>query len=123
MGRAFSTLLTTLLICSVMLPTATAAQTTGAVKTCFNPQVKAIGRSVANQISPFNLAHLAYQGDLKDRGIPSYGALADAISAGTVSAQILMQAAVKSNLLPDRILTDRGYRSALQSQLNELMTD
>ncbi len=118
MRRSISTLLTTLLFSAAILPAAVSAQTTGAAQTSLNPQVT--NQLSATQVSPFNLAYLAYQGYLEDQGIPSNGALIDAIATGTVTAQDLMQAAVKANRLPEQTLTARGYRSALETELNDL---
>jgi hypothetical protein len=114
MNRSISTLLTTLLFSAVILPGTAYAQTS------FNPQVAS---HAARQVSPFNLAYLAYQGYLKDQGIPSNGALINAIASGTVTAEDLMQSAVKANHLPEQTLTDRGYRSALKEALKGLAED
>jgi hypothetical protein len=85
-------------------------------------QTRMPSQAVVERISPFDLTHLAYQGNLKDQGIPGYGALIDAISFGRVTAQTVMQAAVRANRLPAETLTDRSYRSALQAQLYNLIT-
>ena len=121
MKRSFSTLLTTLLFSAAILPAAAYAQTTGETQTSFNPHVT--NSTSANQVSPFNLAYLAYRGYLKDQGIPCYSALLDAIAAGKVSAQDVMQAAAKANRLPEQTLSDRGYRSALAGELDGLRED
>lgn len=54
------------------------------------------------------ITFLAYQGCLEDRGIPSDGDLRNAIASGTITAQDIMQAAVKANRLSDQTLGDRG---------------
>jgi hypothetical protein len=121
MRRSIPTLLTTLLISTAILPVAAYAQTTVAAPTSLNPSVT--NQVKANQVNPFNLAYLAYQGYLEDQGIPSAGALIDAIAVGTVTAQDLMQAAVKANRLPEKTLNDQGYRFALENQLQAFTTD
>jgi hypothetical protein len=121
MQRSISTLLTTLLFSAAILPAAAYAQSTGETQTSLNPHVT--NSTSANQVSPFNLAFLAYQGYLEDQGIPSNGTLLDAIATGKVTAQNLMQAAVKANRLPEQTLTDRSYRSALEGQLDGLRED
>lgn len=121
MKRSISTLLTTLLFSAAILPAAASAQTTEATRTSLNPHVT--NSMSANQVSPFDLAYLAYQGYLENQGIPSNGALIDAIATGTVGAQDLMQAAVKANRLPEQTLSDRGYRWALEGELNGLTQD
>ncbi|HEY9671187.1 MAG TPA: hypothetical protein V6D11_07080 [Waterburya sp.] len=121
MKRSISTLLTTLLFSAAILPAAAYAQTTGETQTSLNPHMT--NSTSANPVSPFNLAYLAYQGYLKDQGIPCNDALLEAIAAGTVTAQDVMQAAVKANRLPEQTLSDRGYRWALAGQLDGLRED
>jgi len=121
MNRFIATLLTTVLFSAPILSAAASAQTTGAAQTSLNPYITS--KTSANQVSPFNLAYLTYQGYLRDQGIPGNGALIDAIAAGTVTAQDLIKAAVKANRLPEQTLTDQGYRSALENQLQGLTQD
>jgi hypothetical protein len=117
MSRIITNLLTILLISPLILPTTIEAQPTNASPINASNQNR-------DRISPFDLTYLAYQGNLKDRGIPSYGALIDAIAFGRVTAQKVMQAAVRANLLPEQTLSDSSYRSALQTQLyNLVVTD
>jgi hypothetical protein len=124
MNRVIANVLTTLLISPLILPTVIEAQTTGATPANFHAQARVPSQAVTEQISPFDLTYLAYQGNLKDQGIPSYGALIDAIAFGKVTAQKVMQAAVRANRLPEQTLTDSNYRSALQTQLyNLIVTD
>jgi hypothetical protein len=112
-------IITAILTTSLVYPT---LQTT-AIATPANLYTQTqISTKTVEQISPFDLAFVAYQGNLKHQGIPSYGALIDAISFGKVTAQKVMQAAVNDNRLPAEILTDRSYRSALQTQLYNLIT-
>jgi hypothetical protein len=121
MRRSTSTLLTTLLLSAAILPAAVHAQGTNTSPTSLNPYVA--NQSSTNQLSPFNLAYLAYQGYLKDQDIPSSGALIDALVSGTVTAQDVMQAAVKANRLPEQTLSDSGYRFALEDLLQGFTTD
>lgn len=121
MKRSISTLLTTVLLSAAMLPAAAHAQTTRAIQTSFNPHMT--NSTSANSVSPFDLAYLAYRGYLKDQGIPCNSALLDAIATGTVTAQDIMQAAVKTNRLPEQTLSDRGYRWALAGELDGLRED
>jgi hypothetical protein len=121
MQRSISTLLTALLLSAALLPTAVNAQSSKTPQTSLNPYVA--NQSSTNQLSPFNLAYLAYQGYLKAEGIPSTGGLVDALVSGTITAQDVMQAAVKANRLPPQALNDQGYRSALEGQLQGFTTD
>ncbi|MEH2157307.1 hypothetical protein [Nostoc sp.] len=118
MRRSISTMLTTLLLCAAILPAAAQSQT---ALTSLNPY--AANQHRANQIRPFNLAYLAYQGYLKDQGIPSNDVLIDAIASGTITAQDIIQAAVKANRLPEQTLNDRGYRHNLEDQLQGFTQD
>jgi len=121
MKRSISTLLTTLLFSAAILPAAASAQTTRAIQTSLNLHVP--NSTSANQVSPFNLAYLAYRGYLKAQGIHRGGVLLDEIESGTVTAKDIIQAAVKANRLPEQTLSDRGYRHALEGQLQELTAD
>jgi hypothetical protein len=121
MQRSISTLLTTLLFSAAILPAGVNAQGTKTPQTSFNPYIA--NQSSANQLSPFNLAYLAYQGYLKVEGIPNSGELIDAFRSGTITAQDVMQAAVKANRLPPQALNDQGYRSALEGQLQGFTAD
>jgi hypothetical protein len=118
MRRSISVLLTTLLLSSVILP---AAAQTQSAPTSFNPY--AANQPSANQLRPFNLATLAYQGYLKDQGIPNNGALLSAIASRTITAQDIIQAAVKANRLPEQTLSDQGYRHNLEDQLQGFTAD
>lgn len=115
MRRSISTMLTTLFLCAAILPAAAQSQTA--------PISYATNQRRANQIRPFNLATLAYQGYLKDQGIPSNGVLIDAIASGSITAQDIIQAAVKTNRLPEQILNDQGYRHNLEDQLQGFTQD
>jgi hypothetical protein len=121
MRRSISTLLTTLLLSAAILPAAAHAQNTKTSPTSLNPYVA--NQSSTNQLSPFNLAYLAYHGYLKDQDIPDSGALIDALVSGTVTAQNVMQAAVKANRLSEQTLNDSGYRFALEDLLQGFTTD
>ncbi len=108
MGCSISVPIATLLLSIAILPAAAQSQTT--VATTY----------AVNQVQPFNLAYLAYQGYFKDLGIPSNGALLNAISFGKVTAQDIIQAAVKVNRLSEQSISDRSYHDHLEKQLKEL---
>ncbi|MEH1853499.1 MAG: hypothetical protein V7L11_17935 [Nostoc sp.] len=118
MRRSISLLLTTLLLSATILPAAAQAQT---APTSLNPY--AANQPSGNQLKPFNLVYLAYQGYLKDQNIPSSRALMSAIASGTITAQDIIQAAVKANRLPEQALSDRGYRHNLENQLQEFTAE
>lgn len=120
MRRSISALITTLLLSAAILPAAAQPQTTLPTVSS-NPSMA--NQTSANQLSPFNLAYLAYQGYLEDQGIPSSSALLNAIAFKTITAQDVIQAAVKANRLPEQMLSDRGYRHNLDEQLDGLRED
>jgi hypothetical protein len=121
MQRSISTLLVTLLLSAALLPAAVNAQSTKASPTSLNPYVA--NPSSIHQLSPFNLAYLAYRGYLNVEGIPSSGGLIDALVSEKITAQDIMQAAVKANRLPEQTLNDQGYRFALENLLQGFITD
>jgi hypothetical protein len=102
MKRTMFIPIATLLFAGAMIPVATHAQTT------------------ASQITPFNLTYIAYQGYLRDQGIPSAGGLIDAIIFKKIVAQDLIRAAIKINQLTVKTLSDREYISDLESQIKGL---
>jgi hypothetical protein len=106
MRTSILTLTTILLLSGVVWPTVARAQT---IALADSPNT-----SMTDQLSPFNLAFLAYQGYLENRGITSDGDLRNAIASGTITAQDVMQAAVKANRLSKQTLGDRGYRNNLE---------
>ncbi|BCL38981.1 hypothetical protein [Nostoc sp. MS1] len=118
MRGSSSIMLTTLLLFTAILPAAAQSQT---APTSFNPYVA--NQLSTNHLNSFNLATLAYQGYLKDQGIPSNGALMSAIASGTITAQKIIQAAVKANRLPEQTLLDQGYRRNLEDQLQGFTQD
>jgi hypothetical protein len=120
MRRSISTLLTTLLLSVAILPTVVSAQDT-ASPTSLNPYV--VKPFSTHQISPFNLAYLAYQGYFSAEGIPSSGGLITALVSETVTAQDIMQAAVKANRLSEQTLNDEDYRFALENFLQGFTAD
>ena len=89
-------------------------------KTTYNPYVVS---TRASQITPFNLAYLAYRGYLHNAGIPSGDILISAHQSGRVTAKDIVQSAVKTNQLPQQTLSDQGYLNALEEQLSELTAD
>jgi hypothetical protein len=114
-----SALTTTILLSVAIFPAVAQAQDTAPTA---SPNA-ALVSPPATTLRPFNLVYLAYQGYLKDQGIPSNGELINAIDSGTITAQDLIQAAVKANRLSEPMLGDRGYRHHLQVQLQALTAE
>jgi hypothetical protein len=82
-----------------------------------------ISKSNTNYLQPFNTAFLAYQGYLKEQGIPSASGLIFAYQTGNLTANDVVQAAVKANKLPAEVLNDQDYLSAVDSQLTSFSRD
>ncbi|MCC5644343.1 hypothetical protein LC607_15615 [Nostoc sp. CHAB 5824] len=71
-------------------------------------------------LQPFNLVSFAYQGGLKQHGIPSGGELVFKTQNRNVIAKDLVKAAVNADKLPSQVLNDQNYLSAVNLQLNAL---
>ena len=114
MKRFISAVLSTLVI-SVASSSAVRAQSetvdSSALNPGFNPEVTS---NPSSQITPFDLAFLAYRGYLQDEGIPSGQLLVTQIQVGNVSAETVVQAAIKAHRLSEQMLTDQGYLHALE---------
>ncbi|MBD0263443.1 MAG: hypothetical protein ICV78_12185, partial [Tolypothrix sp. Co-bin9] len=100
------------------LTLATTAPTVKAQTTAVNPTASGNASSYINQLQPFNLVYLAYQGYFEAQGIPSNSALIMAHQNGHLSAKTLVQSAVQANRLSPQVLTDKDYLNAVEVQLN-----
>ncbi|QHG15725.1 hypothetical protein [Nostoc sp. ATCC 53789] len=79
------------------------------------------GNSITvNYLQPFNLVTFAYQGGLKQHGIPSGEMLVFETQKRNIIANDLVKAAVNADKLPSKALNDQNYLSAVNSQLNAL---
>ncbi|MEH1886568.1 MULTISPECIES: hypothetical protein [unclassified Nostoc] len=73
-----------------------------------------------NYFQPFNLVTFAYQGGLKQHGIPSGETLVFETQNRNIMAKDLVKAAVNADKLPSQLLNDQNYLSAVNLQLNAL---
>lgn len=73
------------------------------------------------ELSPFNLASLAYRGRLDDQGVPGYGSLESGVNSGAITAEDVIQAAIDSGRLAESIRDDHSYTVSLQHQLDVLI--
>ncbi|ACC84699.1 hypothetical protein [Nostoc punctiforme] len=79
------------------------------------------GNSISvNYLQPFNLVTFAYQGGLKQHGIPSGEMLVFETQNRNIIANDLVKAAVNADKLPSKALNDQNYLSAVNLQLNAL---
>ena len=73
-----------------------------------------------NYLQPLNLVTFAYQGGLKQHGIPSGETLVFETQNRKILAKDLVKAAVNADKLPSQLLNDQNYLSAVNLQLNAL---
>ncbi|MBN3893936.1 MAG: hypothetical protein HWQ41_01095 [Nostoc sp. NOS(2021)] len=71
-------------------------------------------------LQPFNLVNFAYQGGLKQHGIPSGKTLVSETQNRNIIAKDLVKAAINADKLPSQVLNDPNYLSAVNLQLNAL---
>ncbi|MEH1930090.1 hypothetical protein [Nostoc sp.] len=71
-------------------------------------------------LQPFNLVNFAYQGGLKQHGIPSGETLVFQTQNRNIIAKDLVKAAVNADKLPSQALNDQNYLTAVNFQLNAL---
>lgn len=71
-------------------------------------------------VTPYDLAFLAYRGAFIKQGIPSYTALLSAHKSGKISARNLVQIAINQKKLSAQFLNDRAYLNAVESALHLL---
>ena len=72
------------------------------------------------EVLPFNLVQHGYQGYFAAQGIPSNAAFLTAVKAGNVSAQDLVQGAIKRGRLSTDTFNDQSYLRAVEDQLRSL---
>jgi len=79
--------------------------------------VAATQSQVFHQLSPFSLAHMAYQGWFKREDVPAAGRLIRDYRIGEITALDIAEAAVKTNRLSAETLQDSHYLVSLDHQL------
>ncbi|MDZ7965617.1 MAG: hypothetical protein RM368_11680 [Nostoc sp. DedSLP03] len=121
----FTTLLNSALIIAFMafMPGIAGAQTVntnnggGQINTDVNSNTLDKNPTDTKYLQPFNIAFLAYQGYLKEQGIPSYGTLLFKYQTGYLTGKDVVQAAIRAKKLPAEVLNDRGYVNAVELQM------
>ncbi|MBN3942558.1 MAG: hypothetical protein V7L21_24740 [Nostoc sp.] len=96
------------------------AQTVTSINTAVNPDPLGSNSTSVSYIQPFNLVNLAYQGGLKQQGVPSGGALISEGQRGNITPKDLVKAAINAKKLPVQVLNNQDYISAVSSQLGIL---
>ncbi|WP_414517829.1 hypothetical protein [Nostoc sp. PCC 9305] len=111
----------TVIIASLALTSGIAsAQTATSINTAVNPDALGSNSTNVSYIQPFNLVNLAYQGGLKQQGIPSGGALISEGQRGNITPKDLVKAAINAKKLPAQVLNNQDYISAVNLQLGVL---
>ncbi|MBE9178330.1 hypothetical protein IQ268_06980 [Oculatella sp. LEGE 06141] len=72
------------------------------------------------QVTPFTLVRLAYQGYLATEGIPTAGGLISQYTTRAVTAEDLVQAAIRTNRLSASVDGDEAYLRAVDNYLIDL---
>ena len=104
---------------SVMLLFASAtdsakAQTRPGNEVSLNPTLQ---NKTSRRLAAFNLVSLAYQGYLKEQGIPSYGNFISEYNQRIFFAKDIVAAGVQAHLLPDDTLMNQEYINEVYSQM------
>ncbi len=81
---------------------------------------KVAQNQVQQNITPFNLVSLAYQGKFKKQGVPSYNLLLKAIRFGEISGKDLVEHGISTGRLSSETINNSEYIKAVDSQLQNL---
>ncbi|MGG6262972.1 hypothetical protein ACQ4M3_24135 [Leptolyngbya sp. AN03gr2] len=106
--------LTLVLVTTVLfpMPMVQAASTTA------NSTISPIPSNVAiSSMSPYELVFMAYQGRFREQGLRGYGVFVDSCNQGNLTANDLVQTAIKAKLLPKSILDDVAYMNAVDANM------
>ncbi|ELR96820.1 hypothetical protein [Gloeocapsa sp. PCC 73106] len=77
----------------------------------------------SEETQPNDLVALAREGYFEPQGIPSGVLLSQAVKAGKVTAQSLIEAAISAGRVPSETKDDAAYVTAVENALNTLDTD
>ncbi|MBD3884854.1 hypothetical protein IFO70_24265 [Phormidium tenue FACHB-886] len=80
-----------------------------------------IAQAETMEVTPFQLISLAQDGYLEDQGIPKGSLLFEEYQSGRVTAEELIQAAVKDKRLMEDTLNDQGYLNAVTQEIQEII--
>lgn len=76
-----------------------------------------------NYFSPSALVDAAHKGRLKDWNIPSYGLLQSGYDSGRITAEDLIDAAIKAGKLLPQTVDNEQYINNVESELEQLHED
>ncbi|MEH1833591.1 MAG: hypothetical protein V7L29_16315 [Nostoc sp.] len=112
-----------LILASITLVPGIAGAQTAATKSseiAINSNNLSSNSTSVNYLQPFNLVTFAYQGGLKQHGIPSGEKLVFETQNRNIIAKDLVKAAVNADKLPSQALNDQNYLNAVSLQLKVL---
>ncbi len=78
---------------------------------------------VTRNVKPFNLVSLAYQGYLREQGIPGYDTFINSVNCGDIKAKDLVKCAINVGRLSPDTINNRSYLSSLEIQLQSISED
>ncbi len=102
---------------SVLLLSTVSASAVRAEQAAYNPAVSSKTSAYETQVSPVKLVLLAYRGEFKSAGIPSYEQFQYALINKQITAKDLVRGAISSRLLPPETLGDQKFLKDVDSQL------
>ncbi|MCC5642964.1 hypothetical protein LC607_08440 [Nostoc sp. CHAB 5824] len=108
---------------SLLLISTAIAPAYGKQQAAVNSPVLDSTSSFAVSIKPFDLVGLAYQGQLKNQGIPGYSGLIQNYKTRQLTAKDIVRSAVLAKKLPSEVLNDQGYINAVKNILDGFARD
>lgn len=85
--------------------------------------IAANNRFTQSQVSPHQLAFLAYKGYFVNQSIPKYAALTTAYNSMRITSKDLVNAAIQTNRLPANFMADSSYLNTVDNFLTDLSND
>ena len=72
----------------------------------------------ATGFNPFEVAFLAYRGELSDHGIPGYNTFRMQYRLGRITADDVVAAAIEAGYVTATMIDDDGYVKAVENQVD-----
>lgn len=72
------------------------------------------------QVTPFNLVKLGYQGYFRQQGLSSYGAFVSAVRTGKIKAEDLVKSGIARSRLTPETVNNQSYLHNVRVQLEGL---
>lgn len=78
-----------------------------------------IAKAETMEVTPFRLVSLAQNGYLEDQGIPKGNLFIDEYQSGRITAEELIQAAIRDGRITEDTLNNQDYLNAVMEQIQE----